>query len=177
MPTPHDLVLMARYNQWMNQKIYAATQSLPIEEVTKDRGAYFQSILGTLNHLYVADIVWLKRFSRHPSQFTTLASLDDQPSPTRLDEIVHERLPELWAARVKLDTTILKLAAQITQFDLNQVLSYKNRSGEPKTKSFSDLLQHFFNHQTHHRGQLTTLLGQAGKTVEPTDLLVLLDDA
>ena len=58
--------LMAAYNQWMNDKLCAAARTLPADELKADRKAFFGSILGTLNHLIVADIIWLKRFARHP---------------------------------------------------------------------------------------------------------------
>ncbi|MEC8081230.1 MAG: DinB family protein, partial [Pseudomonadota bacterium] len=59
--------LLATYNQWMNNKVYEAALRLENTELTKDRGAFFGSILGTLNHIYVGDIIWLKRFSSHPT--------------------------------------------------------------------------------------------------------------
>lgn len=65
-------VLMAAYNRWMNDKVYAAAAQLPHEAIAADRGAFFGSILGTLNHLLVADQVWLHRFAAHPSRFAAL---------------------------------------------------------------------------------------------------------
>ncbi|MDX5594749.1 DinB family protein [Pseudovibrio sp. SPO723] len=176
MPTPHDLALMARYNRWMNEKIYTAANTLTAEEIEKDRGAYFKSILGTLNHVYVADIIWLQRFSEHPAHFSALAPLAKRAKPSSLDMVLYDRLPDLWEARVQMDSTITKFTSEITQFDLNQTLTYKNMAGIPMTKPFSDLLQHFFNHQTHHRGQVSTLLLQAGKDIGVTDLLALIDN-
>lgn len=62
------LALLADYNQWMNRKLYDAAATLPPADLVADRGAFFKSILGTLNHLVVADTIWLKRFRAHPSR-------------------------------------------------------------------------------------------------------------
>jgi uncharacterized damage-inducible protein DinB len=60
-----SLQLMSQYNQWMNQKFYQVAQQLGNEKVQQNQGAFFNSILGTVNHIYVADIIWLRRFSQH----------------------------------------------------------------------------------------------------------------
>lgn len=74
-------VLMARYNQWMNAKVYDAASRLSAAELAEERGAFFSSILGTLNHLVVADTLWLKRFAAHHSSSTTLAVMEPLPIP------------------------------------------------------------------------------------------------
>ncbi|WP_280632205.1 DinB family protein, partial [Bordetella pertussis] len=68
MPTPADLQLLADYNQWMNQRLYACAAQLPPDELARERGAYFGSLLGTLNHVAVSDRVWLQRFAAHPAR-------------------------------------------------------------------------------------------------------------
>ena len=60
--------LMADYNQWINTRLYAAAAELPHDMLTQDRGAFFRSVLGTLNHIMVGDRVWLSRFARHPAR-------------------------------------------------------------------------------------------------------------
>ena len=75
-----------------------------------------------------------------------------------------------------LDHRISDWVSQLSDDDLDRVLAYHNTKGVPANRRFSSLVLHFFNHQTHHRGQVTTLLSQAGKTVELTDLLVLIPD-
>ncbi len=76
--------LLATYNQWMNAKIYEAAERLPAADLVKDRGAFFGSILGTLNHILVADMIWLKRFATHPACQHTLQAVADLPDPTSL---------------------------------------------------------------------------------------------
>ena len=66
------ICLMADYNQWMNAKVYAAAASLPPEELRRERGAFFGSLLATLNHVMVGDILWLQRYAKHPAGFPLL---------------------------------------------------------------------------------------------------------
>lgn len=166
--------LMADYNRWMNQRVYAAAARLPAEAVVQDRGAFFGSILGTLNHLMVADRIWLRRFAEHPAHFAALEPLRGQPAPTDLRAIEHDTLPALRAAREQLDATIADWAGEVSETDLDQALTYANTKGVVSRQRFGLLLMHFFNHQTHHRGQVTTLLTQAGEDVGGTDLLELI---
>ena len=85
MTEQSHFALLADYNQWMNRKLYAAAGTLDAEALARDRGAFFGSILGTLNHLVVADTIWLKRFAAHPAHARALDALAEVPSPTALD--------------------------------------------------------------------------------------------
>jgi uncharacterized damage-inducible protein DinB len=169
-------VLLASYNEWMNAKLYEAAARLPPEEFAADKGAFFGSLLGTLNHLVVADILWLKRFALHPSNHAALESLRRTPPPQSLDQRLFADLPALQEYRRRLDETIRQWAASLAESDLHHVLAYSNTKGVSFRRRFSDLVLHFFNHQTHHRGQATTLLFQAGVDVGVTDLLALIPD-
>lgn len=166
--------LMARYNESMNAKLYAAAASLSAQQLSADRKAFFGSILGTLNHLVVADILWLKRFAAHPARHAALDPLRAQPAPTRLDQPLAADLPGLRTQRVALDRVIVDWAGALTEADLDHALAYQNVQGVAARKNFFGLLMHFFNHQTHHRGQATTLLTQAGVEVGVTDLAPLI---
>lgn len=166
--------LLATYNQWMNNKVYEAALRLENTELTKDRGAFFGSILGTLNHIYVGDIIWLKRFSSHPTS-PSLPDVIELSTPSHLDQILFEDIGELAKQRAWLDNQIIHWVEQLSDQDLDSLLSYHNTKGIPANKHFGSLILHFFNHQTHHRGQVTTLLSQAGEEVGVTDLLALID--
>lgn len=165
-----QLQLLSRYNQWMNQKVYGAASTLNEYVLRADKGAFFGSINGTLNHILVADLIWLKRFATHPTHHRILDSLRETPQPQTLDVILYDRFDELSQARQKLDELIVDWCQQLTEADLDFKLPYRNMKGEAMTKEFGSLLLHFFNHQTHHRGQVTTLLSQAGVDVGVTDL-------
>lgn len=169
--------LMARYNTWMNAKVYDAAATLTPEALAADRGAFFGSLLGTLEHIVVADTLWLKRFAGAPAAAEVLAPAVALPAPTGLDQIQFGALAPLRRHREMLDGVIEAFAAGLAESDLDRPLGYRNSKGQPFTKPFGLLLTHFFNHQTHHRGQATTLLAQAGADVGVTDLLALIPEA
>ena len=163
--------LMASYNAWMNAKVFDAAMKLPDHELAANRKAFFGSILGTLNHIAVADTIWLKRFAAHPAGYAELEPIRGLAAPGSLDQILFADIRSLAAHRKMLDDVITRWAASVTDADLDQVLHYANTKGVVSDRSFFSLLMHFFNHQTHHRGQATTRLSQAGIDVGVTDLL------
>ncbi len=168
--------LLAEYNQWMNNNLYAAAAQLSDAERKADRQAYFKSIHGTLNHLLVADIIWLQRFAEHPAQFKALQTIKALPTPTALDAILHADFSPLQQQRQELDKAILDFSLELTDENLQQTFSYQNMKKVKFSNPLRHPLLHFFNHQTHHRGQVTTLLMQAGVDPGVTDLLMLVRD-
>ena len=166
--------LMAEYNQWMNEKVYGAAGNLSNSALLEDRRSFFGSILGTLNHIVVADRIWLKRFAAQPAGAEVLSEISELPVPESLDQVIFENLNEWYSHRKWLDEKIIEWISGLADSDLDFVLSYQNTKGVPATKRFSFLIYHFFNHQTHHRGQVTTLLSQSGEDVGVTDLLAVI---
>lgn len=175
MSRTSHLLLMASYNATMNRNIYQAARTLPAQVLAADRKAFFGSILGTLNHLVNGDTLWLKRFAAHPACFAQLDPIRALASPASLAEIQFNDIDSLWERRRWLDDLILAWTAAITAADLDVMLGYVNSRG-PANKNFFNLLMHFFNHQTHHRGQVSTLLSQEGVDIGVTDLLMLIPD-
>ncbi len=175
-PRVAQLQLLATYNRWMNEKVYAAAAQLSRADIDLDRGAFFGSILGTLNHIVVGDTLWLRRFAQHPRGYAQLGAVLDLPVPSGLDAIVCNELRDLAARRVELDRLILAWVPDIVDEDLDKPLRYANSKGQRQSRNFHGLLTHFFNHQTHHRGQVTTLLTQAGAEVGVTDLVALVPE-
>ncbi len=165
------ICMMAEYNQWMNARLYAAAASLPLDELRHDRGAFFGSLLGTLNHIMVGDTLWLQRHAKHPAGFPLLDPIRAITPPTSLTQPLFDDFAAMQAHRHRLDQLIVDWAGSITESDLDHLLDYRNSKGENRRQFFA-LLMHFFNHQTHHRGQATTLLSQAGVDIGDTDLLV-----
>lgn len=167
---------MSQYNQWMNQKFYETAKNLGNEEIQQDQGAFFGSILGTFNHIYVADVIWLKRFSQHPKKYQSLSHLPELTSYTKLDLVVANNLSDLEKLRQELDLIIINWCQEIEAEDLLKNLKYNDTKGKQYTKNFGKLIQHFFNHQTHHRGQVSTLFNQLGDDVGITDLIKIIPD-
>jgi uncharacterized damage-inducible protein DinB len=168
--TPAGAVLMARYNRWMNRRMYAAALGLPAEDAARDRGAFFGSLLETLNHVAVADCIWLHRFAQHPEAAQLRTDLADIPAPTALRQALAPSLPALWTIRAGLDAIIADWAGTLSAAQLDGALHYRNLAGVAQSKGLAVLVLHVFNHQTHRRGQASTLLHQAGIGVGITDL-------
>ncbi|WP_019141500.1 DinB family protein [Noviherbaspirillum massiliense] len=169
MITPEHAQLMARYNRWMNEGIYAACDRLTDEERKADRGAFFRSIHSTLNHVIWADHVWVSRFA----QDTPLAR-DYPKSAVGVD--LYEDWNALKSARVAMDADILSWAAMLDADWLARDFSwYSGSTKSMRTKPAWLLVAHLFNHQTHHRGQVTTLLSQLGIDPGITDLMLMPD--
>ena len=153
---------MAHYNRWMNERLYAVCAEIPDGERKRDRGAFFKSIHGTLNHLLLGDRLWLGRFLDRPFAVDTL------------DQELYANFDELRAERQRTDGEILDLSESLNEAALARDFRFTTvvNPGE-HVFPFRHVLLHFFNHQTHHRGQLTTLIKQAGHEPGVTDLMWL----
>lgn len=177
--TPQIASLMAEYNRWMNDRIFDAAATLDAETLAADKGAFFGSINGTLNHIAVADTIWLHRFAKHEAAYASLGALSRFPQPTSLSQSLAPDFEGLRSYRRELDALIVLWVAELRPEHLSASIVYANLAGVTSSRNFGALLQHFFNHQTHHRGQASTLLFQSGVDVGVTDLLALIprDDA
>jgi uncharacterized damage-inducible protein DinB len=167
--TPDLARIFARYNRWMNEKVYAAASKLTDDERKRDRGAFFKSIHGTLNHLLVGDRIWMGRFAG-----ATLADGLLGPGGIRsLDQELYADFRELRLQRTEMDGDIERWAETLTSESLAAPLRYM-RYGKTHEHPLWWSVAHLFNHQTHHRGQVTTLLMQAGLDPGTTDLVGML---
>jgi uncharacterized damage-inducible protein DinB len=167
---------MARYNRWFNQRLYTATSRLNDGERKRDRGAFFGSIHATLNHIMVGDKIWLGRLKPQGMPFDALpASVVDLPGFQGLDMQLFEDFEALHAHRDAMDAAIEDLAAALTPEAVSRPMRYANTRGHTREHPTWQALSHLFNHQTHHRGQVTTLLMQAGIDPGVTDLIALVN--
>lgn len=167
---------MARYNQWMNHKLFAKTALLSTTAICMERGAFFGSLFDTLNHIMVVDLLWLRRFAANNACKDMLAGLADFPEPATLRDVLFPDFTELTAARERLDALILDFSKQWTDALLATPIRYRDMAGKQGEHQLCPLLQNLFNHQTHHRGQVSTLLFQAGIDLGVTDLVAMLNE-
>lgn len=152
-------IAMARYNRWMNGKVYEAAATLSDEQRKADRGAFFQSVHGTLNHLLLCDEAWMQRLHGQPVTMT---------SPR---QELHSDFGALRTAREAMDQTLQDWATRLEAVEPSRSLSFFSVSFQKQiTMPYVAAVMQIFNHQTHHRGQLTTLLTQLGCDVGATDL-------
>lgn len=149
---------MAAYNAWMNDKLYDCAARLTDAERKRDMGAFFGSIHLTLNHLYIVDEAWLQRFAGEPVSMTS-------PREERFADFDALRM-----ARCQLDARLSAWAARLDEEATAapfrfQSVAYQRELVFP---GWAVVVQ-LFNHQTHHRGQITTLLKQLGQDPGVTD--------
>ena len=140
--------MLGRYNRLANARLYGACSELDDEDRKRSRGAFFGSIHGTLNHLLVGDRIWMTRFE------------GGEAASTNLDAILHEDFDALREARTVEDARIEAYTGKLTPESLAGTIAYVNSEGREFRDPLAVLLTHFFNHQTHHRGQVTAMLSQ-----------------
>ncbi len=151
--------MFAHYNAWANERIYAAASTLPDADYRADLGAFFRSVHGTLNHLLVADRIWMVRFT------------GSGDAPTSLDAILFDDFADLQQARIAEDQRIIDWLDGLSASDLDQMLRYQPISNPtPVVQPLAPTLSHVFNHQTHHRGQVHALLTRLAGTAPSIDL-------
>ena len=139
--------MLAGYNSWANQRLYDAAGKMSDSSYREPRGAFFGSVHGTLNHLLVADRIWLKRFG-----------VRDE-APATLDAILFDTVKDLRVARDTEDAAIEAWVSSLSDADLASVLTYRRvAEPDPIRQKLNAALMHFFNHQTHHRGQVHALM-------------------
>jgi len=153
------IVMMAQYSRWMNEKLYAHAATLSDAQRKEDRGAFFKSLHNTLDHLVWADTIWLGRFTGVQPELPTAGS------------ILYPEFDAQRARRAELDDSIAAWARDVGDDFLSAPLTWTSRiTGKSQTRTAGVAVTHFFNHQTHHRGQATTLLSQLGIDSGVTDL-------
>ena len=143
--------LMADYNAWMNRKLYEAAAGLPDDARKRDLGAFFKSLHGTLNHILFTDLMFLARF--------TGSAMPEGD----LDTELHHDFGALRSERDATDARILDWIAGLDRAWLAEALTFTSVvDGKTRTLPRWVMVTQMFNHQTHHRGQATTLLKQLG---------------
>ncbi len=166
MISPAHAQLMARYNAWQNQSLYAGADQLSDETRRRDRGLFWRSVHQTLNHVLWGDQMWMSRFS------DTVPAPEGHNRPTSVHDL--STWDGLKASRVNCDEAIVRWADGLTQEWLSGDLSwYSGAAQRDVTEAKWILVTHFFNHQTHHRGQVHGALTEAGAKLEDTDLFLM----
>jgi uncharacterized damage-inducible protein DinB len=152
--------MFGRYNAWANDRIYDAAALLSTEQYRADRGAFFKSVHGTLNHLLATDRIWMRRFT------------GEGDAPDRLDAILFETFAPLRAAREAEDRRIISYVDGLDEDRIAGTIKYRRVSSpEQFEQQLAPALAHWFNHQAHHRGQVHALLTGLTGEAPALDLL------
>lgn len=169
---------LARYNQWINRRLYDCCEQLTDEQRKEDGGAYFGSIHRTLNHIIVTDQVWLRRFEKCAAdnglQLVSLEGVVEIPEAYQLQMVPHDDWQALKNKRYQLDAAIKGWVSEMPEGYTHFIMRYSNSKGTVRDHPAWQAMTHLFNHQTHHRSQAITLLTQAGLDIGVTDMLALM---
>ena len=156
--------MMARYNQWQHEGLTEVADGLPEEALHEDRRAFFGSIMGTMSHLLWGDHIWMSRFDGGDPPLVGI------PESSKY-ETDWSRYKE---RRVETDLRILDWAENGDLGDLDGVMTwYSGAAGQEVSKPINLIYTHFFNHQTHHRGQIHKMLTEEGLKPRDTDLFFM----
>jgi len=159
---------MSRYNIWQNNQLYDILKLMNEVEYERERGAFFGSIKATMNHLLWGDLLWLSRFAG-----------GDVPKIESASQFfdLYETL-SIWSAeRFRCDNRIIAWASGLKQIDLTGQLTWKSISMQEEVNTpLSLCITHYFNHQTHHRGQVHAMLTAAGQKAPVTDFIFMPED-
>lgn len=154
----------AQYNKWANKTLYGAVSELAPNQLTQNLDGFFSSILHTLNHLLVGDLMWMRRLD------------GGDPDLKQLDAILFTDMPSLQVARSVADDRLQKITQDVTEERLASYLEYTTSKGIKCHDKISEIFTHIFNHQTHHRGQCHHMLSQLGMDPPPLDMIYFVRD-
>lgn len=162
----NNIALMARFNAWVNRRLYDCVAGLSDADYRKDRKAYFGSIHNTLNHLLVVDRSWTSRIKGVAHGLKSL------------DQILYDDFDSLRAAREAEDAALIELVDGLSDEELQSPVTYSRMAGDGSFTTRCDhILITLFNHQTHHRGQIHAMLTQQDIDPPPLDVIYFLQEA
>jgi uncharacterized damage-inducible protein DinB len=156
--------LMARYRMWADRLTFDAVAALPPGEATKQRPTLFKTMIGTLNHNYVIDLIWQAHLEGRDHGFQAR------------NVVLHDALPDLWNAQQAIDQWYIDWSDRQTAQSLGEVVQFQFIGGERGTMSRGDILLHVVNHATYHRGWVAEMFFQVPARNPTTDLPVYLKE-
>ncbi|HTV64649.1 MAG TPA: DinB family protein [Bryocella sp.] len=172
-----DIQTLYAYNRWANLRMFSALEKLSEQQFAASRQSSFPSIRESIFHILAAEWIWLKRWKGTPpiatqpvtgvsSEVWKSLRVDGVASPQNLETVA-----ELRSFCDALEQERQQFMSELTDARLHASLSYRDMSGKPFTQPLAELMQHVVNHGTYHRGQVTTLLRQAGAETIGLDMV------
>jgi len=163
---------LAKYNSSVDQSVIEILSPLSEEKIMTKTKAFFPSIYETSFHIFFSDLFWLKRFRdvfKESNALTgsKLMALDGKS----LRKEIEADYTKLFEYRKQIDKVILQFIEELDENKLKSVFKYKNFKGEDMEGTLWKILLQWFNHQTHHRGQISVLLDMLGVTNDYSSML------
>ncbi len=161
--------LFARYNDHADRLMFQVLDELDPELLNRSVGSYFESIIGILNHILISHLGWLVRFRDGGIASRPLMDPALHFEHPGFGKILHADYAALKGHQLGVDRVILEFVAELTGtgggspgIGPDQAFTYVDRKGEEHRFRVGDLLLHVLNHATHHRGQISQILDDAG---------------
>ena len=167
---------MSLYNQRMNIQLMAQCQRLSVDNLEQETHSFFPNIISYWNHIIFGDLILIGRLAENKIAKLSLQELSTFPSPKSPDDIYHNDLTDIALLRARLDELIVRYCQTLTEDDCDKYITYTTTEGDSISKAVADVTQHIFNHQAHHRGQLTCVLSQLGIDYGCMDLPVIVPE-
>lgn len=167
---------MSAYNQRINEQLMSSCTSLSNVELNQESHSFFSSIISYWNHILFGDLIMLKRLASNNISKITLDDFIGLPTPKSPKDIYYSEFTELVTLRRKVDVLINTYCDNLTDEACEKLVNYTSTEGKVITKVVADITQHLFNHQTHHRGQLTCVLSQLGVDYGCMDLPMIVPE-
>ena len=168
--------MMSLYNQRMNIQLMTSCLGLSNDIVEKETHSFFPNIISYWNHLLFSDLILLGRLALNHIGKLSPEDLSEFPTPNSPQDIYYNNLSEIAVIRKKVDELLIEYCTNLTEEDCEKFITYTTTEGLPVTKAAADITQHIFNHQAHHRGQLTCVLSQFGVDYGCMDLPAIVSE-
>lgn len=160
----------------MNRQLMDCCLALSSDILEKETSSYFSNIISYWNHIIFGDLILLGRLASNEVAQLRLEDFSKLPSPKSPQDIYHNQLSDIVSLRQQVDELIIRYCVNLTDEDCEKFITYTTTEGDSITKAVADVTQHIFNHQTHHRGQLTCVLSQFGVSYGCMDLPVIVSE-
>ncbi|MDV5170073.1 DinB family protein [Photobacterium rosenbergii] len=168
--------MLALYNQRMNTQLLGVCRQLSHEQLYQDTESFFPSIMAHWNHILFGDLIMLQRLVTNDLVSVDAAVLDKLPVSRSVNDTFASNLDDLVQLRERVDSIYIDITSNLTSDSCNRIVRYTTIDGQKMERMVGEFLQHLFNHQTHHRGQLTCLLSQFGLDYGCTDLPMIVPE-
>ncbi|KAB2826470.1 DinB family protein [Aliivibrio finisterrensis] len=168
--------MLASYNQRMNKQLLGVCNELTHEQLHQNTDSFFPTIMAHWNHILFGDLIMLQRLVANDLVSVDATVLEKLPVSKSVSDIFASDLNELSELREFIDSIYIDITNQFSADSCNQIVRYRTTEGQVIERTVGEFCQHVFNHQTHHRGQLTCLLSQFGLDFGCTDLPMIVPE-
>ncbi len=168
--------MLSLYNMRMNAQLLSCCKGLSEQQLAQDTHSFFPSIIDYWNHIMFGDLIMLSRLAANEIGDLSATDLSPFPKPLSVKDTYFDHFSGIEATRPTLDALIVKWCSTLSDTDCQKTLTYRTTKGQKISNRASDVIQHMFNHQTHHRGQLTCLLSLHGVDYGCTDLPMIVPE-